>query len=623
MESRKRNADTDGNPPPQKRVKSESITSRPDTSRPAKPEVPRTRDRGLEKSHRDSRGESLHPTANGLAPSTADRGRENTASPRSTIQVNGTRPHSDSGRLTPRKMETSAKPALPELLSPLHPSLEAELNERETGRKRTAEKAPARSQKPESHAATKRPRPASQIPQLLSPTLPAIVEAELARLKKTPPKGEGSQRSNLTPESPTSARKIKPAAQHADEEEPSRPSRPSRIVTIKLKKGMAKRAKDLLSLPSRSAKDAMKKEPSASVEGTPPPARKRPRLLDDGPSEAAVPKRNKTAVDSVVARPIGPSTPLKQSATAMSRVTSSQSQGTPGNSQGLTLTPGALERPPTRSDSVEPTRARAAGEILRDRAAVEALREKGEEYRVLGSSIKHQRDDIARAASNTKDGLTKDDERRVTALHFEMVLSYMVSFSSVNQARTLERKMCDLASWESLLPHFAELRVRVRREGPHGALRALALQLQAVCLEQITAAFQTLDPAAAATGFARWVKLERMRAPTWSDAVASYEGVEDPRMKTLMGPWSKVEDAVMAALNVLRRWADRNSVRWQPVIMKEKHAEADKERDRGRDRERERPRERIAEGRINGGGGGGGGRERERDGERDRDRDRD
>jgi hypothetical protein len=578
-----------------------------------KPEAARARDRVNDKPHRDSRGESLHPTANGLAPSTADGGRENTASPRSTIQVNGTRQHSDSGRSTPRRMENLARPALPELLSPLHPSLEAELHERETGRRRIAEKVPQRPQKIDPPA--KRPKPSVQIPQLLSPTLPPIVEAELARRKKTPPKSEGNNRNNLTPESPTSARKTK--VQLADEEEPSRPARPSRIVTIKLKKGMAKRAKELLSLPSRSAKDALRKERSMSVEDTPPPARKRPRPADDAPSEPTVAKRNKATADSVIARPIGPSTPLKQSATAMSRVTSSQSLGTPGNSQSLTLTPGALDRPPTRSDSVEPGRARSTGDMLRDRAAIENLREKSEEYRVLGNSIKHQRDDIFRAANNSKDGLTKDDERRSTALHFEMVLAYMVSFSMFNQMRMLERKVCDLTRFESLLPHFAELRHRIRREGHPEALRALALQLHAICLEQITAAFQTLDPQAVPLGFARWVKLERQRAPTWAEAVASYEAVEDRRMRTLMGPWSKVEDAVMATLNVLRRWADRHNVRWNPVVMKDKQADADKERGRDRDRERERdrPRERIPE-RMNGGGVG-----RDRDRERDRDRD--
>ena len=70
----------------------------------------------------------------------------------------------------------------------------------------------------------------------------------------------------------------------AASEEP-RPDIRSRIVTLKLKKAGAKRAKELLSLPP---KDALRKERSISEESTPPPARKRPRLLYDGPPDGRV-----------------------------------------------------------------------------------------------------------------------------------------------------------------------------------------------------------------------------------------------------------------------------------------------------------------------------------------------
>lgn len=568
------------------------MTLKSEATRSSRPETPRARDRPPEKSRRDSRDDPPHPKTNGLAPPAMDRDRENTASPRSTIQVNGTRPHSDSGRSTPRKPE-AAKASLPALLSPLHPSLVEQLDELETDRKRTGDKAPPKSSKTNGPTAAKKPKSTLRIPPLLSPTLPPIVEAELARLKKTPPKIELNQRSANTPESPTSARKTKPQP----EEEEGRPLEASRIVTLKLKKAMAKRAKELLSLPSKSIKDALRKERSMSVEGTPPPARKRPRLLDDAPIESSsLAKRNKTTGDTVVARPAGPSTPLKQSTTAMSRVTSSQSHGTPGNSTGLT--PGALDRPPTRADSVEPARARAAGELLRDRAAVEAFREKHEEYRMLGGKLKRQRDDIVRGGS-----VTAAEERRANALTFEMVLAYMVAFYSLNQARILERKVLDFAAWESLLPHLTELKRRVQG---NRSLRALALQMHAICLEQITASFHTLDPAAAATCFQRWAKMERARAPLWVDAVTACDGVEDRRMKTLVGPWTKVDDAAAATLNILRRWAEREDVQWAPVILKERERDRDRDRDRERDRERETDRN----------------RERERDRDRERDRER-
>ncbi|KAK3371407.1 hypothetical protein B0T24DRAFT_318911 [Lasiosphaeria ovina] len=546
--SRKRGAETDGSLPPQKRPKSEATPPKQEPPRrPIKAETPPRRDRVAERAHKDASSESLHPTANGLAPSTADRERGDTASPKSTIQVNGTRTHSDSGTSTPRKGESLSKSYLPVLLSPLHPSLfGADQEEQERSRKKPAQKGPAKSHKPDSQPAAKKPRVPFKIPELLSPTLPPIVEAELARL------GTPSLASSQGSEPTTTSRKTKPRDETAEVVEPSKPSR---VVTLKFKKANAKRLKDLLSLPSKAAKDALKKERSMSVEGTPPPARKRPRQADDAPPEAAASKRSKLATDVLATKP-APSTPLKQSATAMSRVTSNQSlSNTPGNWTGLT--PATSERPPTSSDNAEP---------IKGRPTVESLRERNEAYRQLGSRLKHTRDDICRERGNK---MTASDERRVIALHFEMVLAYMVSFHSLNQARMRDRKVCDVSIWESLLPHLHELEKRVRNIP---ALRALACQMHAVCLEQITLAFGSLDAAAAATGWTRWVRYEKTRLPTWSEAAALGDAVDDRRMKTTppVGPWTPVEDVVAAVLDILRRWADRESVDWKPVILRDR-----------------------------------------------------
>ncbi|KAK1761178.1 hypothetical protein QBC47DRAFT_23393 [Echria macrotheca] len=532
-ESRKLKGDADGELPPAKRLKTES-GSRPETGRSIKPGTPLAKDR----LPRDSRDEP-RPKPNGLAPPAIDQDRENTASPRSTIQVNGTRPHPNSGRSTPRKPETS-KATVPALLSPLRPELVEKLGELEA-------EEPLR------------------IPPLLSPTLPPVVEAELARIKPVL-KNDGGQKST-PPESPSSGRK-KAAVQQADNEEES-PARPSRIVTIKLKKATAKRAKELLSLPSKSAKEAMRKELPRSVEHTPPPpARKRPRLADDPAPEGSASKRPRMTADTVVARPT-PSTPLKQGATAMSRVTSSQSHGTPGNSTGLT--PGALDRPPTRSDSVEPGRSLAAGD---DSAFREKHREweKNREYQAVGVQLKRQRDGILRSPS-----YSAADEGRVAALHVEMVLAYMIAYSALDRVRTADRKMLDFQKWTELLPHVHELRKRVQS---NRVLLVLALQMNAVLLEQATAAFQSLDPANGANMFARWAKLERARMPLWVDVMRESEAVEDRKMKMVVGPWTRVEDMAGAALGILRRWADREGVRWQAVIMKDRVRDKDRDRDK-------------------------------------------
>ncbi|KAL2129354.1 hypothetical protein VTI74DRAFT_7915 [Chaetomium olivicolor] len=589
-ESRKRPADNDGNTSSQKRAKHEVSTTKSDQPRQG----------ALERLSRDTKTENLHPKVNGLAPSSMDRDRETTASPRSTIQVNGSRPRSDSGTSTPRKPEAVSKSGLPELLSPLHPSLFDS-----TPKKKLPDK-PAKPEKAEGPSPLKKAKKPLKLPPLLSPTLPPVVEEALAAKERKPTasKTVPSQQSNQTADSSNGARKTIVAAPPIRVvEEEGKPSRPSRIVTFKFKKATAKRVKELLSLPSKSAKDALKKERSTSIEATPPPAKKRPRPADDVPQDTVAAKRPKAAAEAIPAKPPPrPTTPLKPAAPSMSRVASSQSQSnTPGVAAGVTPGSTSDNRPPTRSEPLDP----------KTLAQVEFNKERHAEYTRLGSKLKHTRDDLVRGASSNG-GMTAAEERRATALHFEMVLAYMVAFHSLNTARMLERRMCDISGWESLLPHFNELRNRVAGARP---LKVMAVQMHVLCLEQITNGFASLDPAAAAGGFTRWTKHNRNRAAMWGEANALFKGVENERLRTLVGPWTTVEEAVVAALGIMRRWADRDGVRWTPEINlgggKEKdvakNREGDREdrEDRGRDRERERERNR---------------RERER--ERDRSRDR-
>ncbi|KAK0741696.1 hypothetical protein B0T21DRAFT_408554 [Apiosordaria backusii] len=501
-ESRKRVADTDSSLPPQKRPRSEQVSSTSkldrEYGRQPKPEPPRGRDRGPERTQRDrdTKNDSLHPTTNGLAPASTDRDRENTASPRSTIQVNGSRVWSDSGRSTPRKSEALTKSSLPELLSPLHPYLEAELEEQRPRRK-LADKAPPRSQKADGPPPAKKRKP-PVIPELLSPTLPAIVEEALVQSNHTPSKSRsGSQASES---SPSSARKTIIAAPLVSLPPPAaeeKPLRPSRIVTLKLKKANAKRAKDLLSLPSKSAKDALKKERSISVEAAPPPpARKRPRPATDEPDPPPPPA---AAIPAQKSRPIkaelmknnntnSPSTPLRLPQNNNSQPTPLRPNSTTPLKHSITAAAGAEipARPPTRDVPLDP----------RTIAQIEHHKSLHNEYVRLGSKIKHTRDDLTRSTGGNP---SPADEKRLSALHLEMVLTYFLAFHSLNISRTLAGKPGEVQMWDSLLPHFNELR---NRQGVKQSrvLRALAAQLHVSCVEQIVSAYFTLDEGQAGGG---------------------------------------------------------------------------------------------------------------------------
>jgi len=624
-ESRKRAADSDRNLPPQKRPKTEINVIEPDQPRPVKADAPRSRERANDRPQKESRNESSRPTVNGLAPLAADREREHTASPRSTIQVNGTKPHYDSGRSTPRKMEVS-KSSVPALLSPLPPSFfdDIEPEEQSKIKRKPAEKAPAKTIRQEGASASKKPKQAPiKIPALLSPTLPPIVEEELARIKNTPSKGDSNQR-NIS-QSPISVKKLpKPIIA----EPAAEPERPSKIVTLKFKKApMIKRAKDLLSLPSKSIKDALKKERSISVEATPPPARKRPRpVTDEQPADTIVSKRSKsTVVDSLVvaAKPSDYSTPKTSiAATAMSRATSSQSQAgkieTPGKDSSTRQTPSTIDRPQPPAGPDSPEAARAVRGV--SAATLEYFRERDEEYRTLGSKLKHTRDAITKEASRNGKPISTSDDKKQTALHFEMILAYMMAFWSLNQHRILGGRTPDINCWDSLLPHFQELKKRPQVQ-TNRALRMLALQLYALCLEQITYCFGAIgDPQLAASLFPRWQKNDRLRTTIWTEAMVLSEGVKDERMRSVMGPWTKVEDAMLLAVAILRRWTERDEVPWRPLILKDK----EKEREKG-DREPPPPPSSSSQQQRDGGKAGGrdGIPPPVRDRERDRDRDRD
>lgn len=372
-------------------------------------------------------------------------------------------------------------------------------------------------------------RPKSRIPPLLSPTLPSIVEDDLARIPAPKP-------------TPHTEKKLKPLV--------GPKPRPEKIVVLKYKKALKTRVQAILSLPSKSRRDALRKDRSDSVERT-PPAKKRPLPPSEAVSEIPT-KKIRPSAEVLPSKPPAPTTPLKHSATSMSRVLSNNSQiHTPGE---LHLTPSAAERPPTSSshDNLDPaTLSRSAAE--RDRHA---------KYSKLGTSLKRSKDAIGRGRPPA--ALSDSDNKRAAALHFEMVLAYMISFKAHNASRTVERKPLDISLWETLLPHFGELRMRVHRSRP---LQALCAQVHGVCLEEFCQAFTSLDERSASAVYLRWVKFARKRREVWEEAHTMAGKVEDGKMRASnLGPWSSVEEAVSSALLVLRRWAVTEGVEWRPEL---------------------------------------------------------
>jgi len=572
-DGRKRTADADSDSRPPKRTKSDNFT-KPDASRQSQQKSGRSRDGGADVDERRDPKEPRHTAAEGTPNGrglTATQKENKHASPSPRPATNGAGARSAEDRHpTPRAGDAGGRQPLPPLLSPLN----LELDEERDGGARSPKKRPPEDEagrRPKaahkiqsSKAATTRPpKSPLHVPPLLSPTLPAVVEQELlARVKRTPSKGDSSQRGSQASESPGSAKKLRPvpdaegarAKETVKEREKERPEKtePRRLmVTLKFKRKYVKVVQQLLALPA-SHKEARRKERSISVDGTPPPSRKRPApgdMLGESPSG----KRPKPSADRTIsARPLPPSTPLKT--TAMSRAASSTSQAlTPGDS--TSLTPGGTGDRPSTSQGDVP-------------ASASALQQRSDRYQRLGTRLKHDRDAIVKprlangAASSGREPppppqLRADEKKLVAVLSIEMILSYMVSFRLLNQGRAADRKPANLQPWESLLLHFKELRGWTRH---FRALEALAVQLHAFCLEQFAEALTTHDAGRVAPQLAL---VTRRRLDAWAEAYHGTEGVTDASMRVALGPWYSVEDAVRLVMPVLRRWAAREAVGYE------------------------------------------------------------
>lgn len=594
QETRKRPPDPDDSNPPQKKSRTADGASRLDPAGDSRSYTQRSRDAPKDKANVKEPVDAR--VAEAATPSGAAIGRlqvasekdKDLSSPRSTIMVNGGRSRVGSSTSTPRKVDRGdiSKPNIPPLLSPPFQIDTAE--EEPSPRKKPAGKTPQKGPKTAGHSrtnsATKPPipdllspihlglnddcdspakkpqekskaklppssktskRPKSLIPPLLSPTLPPVVEEDLAR--NPPPKAIPISAAP-TPAVTSGTKLAKPAT--GPKIRPGDSGARSRIVVLKYKRALKARVQAILSLPSKSRRDALRKERSASEERT-PPSRKRALPAQEAASEAPS-KRSRPSVEALPSKPRPPTTPLKNNATSMIRALSNTSQAnTPGDSTHLT--PGTAERPPTSSENLDPaTLARSAAQ--RDRFA---------KHNKLGSTLKHKKDALVGKNSAPSSSIPEAENRRAAALHFEMVLSYMVAFKALNQSRQLERKPPNMDMWESLLPHFQELRLRTSRSR---ALLALAAQIHALCLEEYCHAFTRLDEKLAGAVFHRWVRYAKKRREVWEEGRALAEKVDEGKMRVNLGPWTSVDDAVGAALLVIRRWAGAEGVDWKAEL---------------------------------------------------------
>ena len=339
--------------------------------------------------------------------------------------LNGVRPNS-SGSAKSTSIRAAAgptsKPSVLPLLSPLHLSF----NDSDTGAKikegRRDDGMESHRGKAERIGVSKKHDSRAEILPLLSPTLPPILEAELARRKKTSKVVESR--------SPASSKKAQPARDE-DEEPPKK----SLVITLKYNKRVAKRVQRLLALPARKERSTSIDSQSAQLSG------KRPLPYSGGTitvdaSDSIASKRPRQVEHA--SKTLAPSTPLRPSIPLPHHVNTPGEVGFEPLSQKVLLA------------NVPPN--------------VEALKQRYQRYKVLGTTLKHTRDDVVKNFPPTNGvRLMPDTELKLsTVTGIEAILSYMVGFNALSEARHIERKPKDHALWKSLLPLVNELQLSVR-----------------------------------------------------------------------------------------------------------------------------------------------------------------
>ncbi|CAN8103840.1 unnamed protein product [Discula destructiva] len=557
FDSKKRPSEADDGIRQHKKAKpSEGLSGkllRPETPRSREPNSVQDRSSG-----REGRPGAPQSTPGSRPAPGGSRDRDRAGSPRTT--VNGVKSSSSLSK----KTEVAGKQSVPPLLSPLrHPAIDDELEttgprkrpKESTTSSKTQTKPPKTEIIPKKQKAT-----LPDLPFLLSPTLPAVVEDELERFDKISHKADFGQAVSRTPENTRSARK---AQIQEVAEEGNGPKR--FMVTFKIKKSQRPTVRRLLALPTKH-----KKERSASLEDIPPPAKKRPRAADSS-IEAA------------------PTIAAKRSRAADVPATKVPAPYTPPNPPAAISLPSSLPiQTPGDPAASTPNTAEAAS-TNRGVPSKETLSQRQKALTRLGVNLKRERDREKQARWGEKqrpNGASSNGERqtadeyRPAMMTMEMVLAFFIAFRSGDQLSEMSYKPADVASWTTLEAHLLELRRMTFQSLP---LQTLATQLQGILVNEIVRAFSThgsllaiiaLDDANAEASrdplFLQkaFIRNSNNLHRVWSEVEKFRTKVTDERLKTpVMGPWTSPYKAAADTLVVMARIAEREHVNWRAEVV--------------------------------------------------------
>ncbi|KAH8820598.1 hypothetical protein F5884DRAFT_55988 [Xylogone sp. PMI_703] len=439
------------------------------------------------------------------------------------------------------------------------------------------------------------------LPGLLSPTLPDIVEQELARLQKlaaamSENRQESARQSDTQavarkkPKAPATNGTAKdspaPSNDQDQNEKPHSGGRKSLLVRISYKKRQAKDIERLLAtkpIPSPQFKKLeterlAKAHPGVILPQTdeeseadvPLPRKaishKRPSDNDDRPEPP--PKRTKIPDSLEPSKSQKPSTPaLKPSVTsapsksdllttpkkgdtvrgvAMRKIDSNDSHArTPQLS--TTSTPVSTEKPRVNGDVRTPE--------------LERMKADESKYTQLGTRLKRKMDGILKTKEKNAPVVSETDRKLGLCIGLESLAAYMIAFHARDRCNQIRQSPRDPTQWEQFLALW-QFMDRSCRSFPH--LYALVVQLGGFSRGELNKLYVETKEAK------YWEKMcmnSKSRDAAWTQAHKLRQPILDlvPGIETL-GPWSSVGDATNFTIAVLTAFAKKERLDWKKDV---------------------------------------------------------
>ncbi|KAG9236142.1 hypothetical protein BJ875DRAFT_482566 [Amylocarpus encephaloides] len=457
------------------------------------------------------------------------------------------------------------------------------------------------------------------LPPILSPSLPDVVEQELLRLQQKSAAlntVEARHEKARQPDAPGVARKTvkskvghPPKKAHAetskplDHDRPMTSVNPTSIVKLPYKRSSGKIIEQLLRLKAKPSPEFRRLEaqrlgiqlpiaaprnhlsdsdqessgPSISkhkpTSSTTTPSKKRP-LDASGSRSIEPPAKRREKEKERVETPNASTIQLKPAfkSPAPSGASEKTLLSTPkrpdamktvamrkvDSSDGNARTPqGAAISTPASAE-----RPRINGEVRMSNPEVDRLAAEEKRLTILANKVKHKMDAIIKTKSaNRNEPLTEHQKKLGMCVGLEAITVYMTAFQASSRHQFIVKRV-STTQWESIIGLWGFVDSQ-SKDFP--ALHSLSARLGAICREELRrVGVKSRDYQAREPKFLESLKNhDEERDKLWTRAHQTRSTLADLGAREILGPWATVQDATNHAMDVLGAYSRKEKLGWK------------------------------------------------------------